>query len=722
MVRLVIRKDRLGPFVIVLGKKYRIGKAVSKKALAKWALKALKKRKGHSEEAPELKSAEADIIRSLEDDAENILKQRERERAEESTRNEGSVRQAVLDKEKRLTDILSDYTVKGLTEIAKDIRSIVPGLKRPIDTKPELTQFILTSSPSGYTPQGLNPKFLTAQARVRQAYSYKPVALAKPESPPPDPSAVRSSSHSSPAPPVPPRPKKKFNFKPLIKPAEQSIASTADSLDTTVPLIKPNAVSQPYEGGPEVPSSKEEVGEDRPAAGKGVGEDKGMSNIEIDKILSPYPEFLGTISHDQVKSVILPRVKPGSRGGFVINTDPVRKPGQHWQAVFWDARPQGENEIDFFDSYGDPIDPSLQKDLLSLASALQAGTYLKFKENRVKYQSDSSSNCGWFCVKFLMDRFRGRPFADASGWNETLKGESSIENFKRRLGGRFGYVPSFKEGGIGLPVIRTYYPPSVKKYLTDKPITTINICRKPIAGYVNTLLNIVSFGGWNAALKKVGIDKALHLYMVLNGNTVLERNHVIEMKPGSVQGGSECVNVPLHGPITFKQLLERTSNAVGPALQIYDPRANNCQVFLTQVLRANGLLNPQLSAFVNQNIKGVFEHLPSFVGKLAKEVTDIAHRADTVVHGQRIPAPIREVSPDPGQRKIRLESVHFSKEDWTPFKAGSWLTSHELKTDDFDESKRYLRFRQFIPLEEAQLRTFDRNLPAGVQLLVDYGG
>ena len=48
-------------------------------------------------------------------------------------------------------------------------------------------------------------------------------------------------------------------------------------------------------------------------------------------------------------------------------------------------------------------------------------TILKLKENRVISQKDTSSNCGFFCMKFLIDRFRGKSFSEATGYDEQMK-------------------------------------------------------------------------------------------------------------------------------------------------------------------------------------------------------------------------------------------------------------------------------------------------------------
>ena len=51
-------------------------------------------------------------------------------------------------------------------------------------------------------------------------------------------------------------------------------------------------------------------------------------------------------------------------------------------------------------------------------------------------QSDNSSNCGWFCCAFLIDRFRGKSFSEATGYDDRIKinhinkDEKEIERLK----------------------------------------------------------------------------------------------------------------------------------------------------------------------------------------------------------------------------------------------------------------------------------------------------
>lgn len=171
--------------------------------------------------------------------------------------------------------------------------------------------------------------------------------------------------------------------------------------------------------------------------GLGEKKDEGLSNIQIDKVMKKYKEYLGTIARDQIKPLIIPKVKPQSRGAFIMNTDPSYKEGKHWVAVFFDARPSGSLSVEYYNSFADPIPADILKDLKLLVDKLKPSTYLKFKENKVKQQDDRTSNCGYFAMRFIIDRFRGKSFAEATGYNDAIinkvgMNEKEIEKLKEQ--------------------------------------------------------------------------------------------------------------------------------------------------------------------------------------------------------------------------------------------------------------------------------------------------
>ncbi len=349
---------------------------------------------------------------------------------------------------------------------------------------------------------------------------------------------------------------------------------------------------------------------------------KGLSNFDIDSILGKYPEYLGCISHDEIPR-LLPYIKPKSSGGFVINTDPHNKPGQHWQSIYFDARGKGKDGIDFFDSYGDPIDKKLLKDIKLIADALHSPNYLKFKENRIQYQNNVSGNCGWFAAKFLADRFRGLPWKDATGYDDSKRGEKAIEHMKYR------FFPQQQTGGnLITGKFYDYWPKQVQKYITPETISSLQIGRYPISSLFTKALDLVSLGGFSALKKRYGYDDLFHLFFIINGKYKLERNHLTSMTSYTKNEKEEDISVTLSKPITIADFLNNGAARIGPNLQRYSASSNNCQVFILQMLSTNNIhTSPQLMAFIKQDVKSIFDQLP-ITKKIADAVTDVGHLAE----------------------------------------------------------------------------------------------
>ncbi len=161
----------------------------------------------------------------------------------------------------------------------------------------------------------------------------------------------------------------------------------------------------------------------------------GLYNDEINKVMSNFPSFLGCIMRNEIKT-ILPYVKPQSMLSFIINTDNNDKPGNHWCAVYIDSSPKGSHSVEWYDSFARPMPEDIKQDVKLILKCLKPSTILKLKENAVLHQKDDSSNCGYFCIKFLIDRYRNKTFAEATGYDDRAKiddshfREKQIENLK----------------------------------------------------------------------------------------------------------------------------------------------------------------------------------------------------------------------------------------------------------------------------------------------------
>lgn len=385
--------------------------------------------------------------------------------------------------------------------------------------------------------------------------------------------------------------------------------------------------------------------------GKEVDE-RGLSNTEIDQIMKPLGDFyLGTIAHDQIHSMIIPKIKPRSNGAFIINTDPASKGGSHWQAIAHFASPNSSHEINFFDSFADPMDNKLRKDLKDIANKLDAQTFLKLKENSVQLQDDRTSTCGFHCIRFILDRHRGKTFAQATGYddkvkNDSIRGEGEINRFKKQIG--FGFIPSFLQRPNSMMQQikdkikeKIFFPSrefsnafkSIMSKYGNLRIKSARIRRAPIGSAINSLLNILSLGKFEQYRKEKNFDKYFHLGIVLEleggKKLLLEKN----AKPEFSENFKDTNDTVYMGPVTISgqptlnEFIQKTVDKVGKyTFSNYDPFKNNCQAFILMLLEANNSLTPALKNFIYQDVQTLLERIPSFTDKIARFATDSAAR------------------------------------------------------------------------------------------------
>lgn len=159
--------------------------------------------------------------------------------------------------------------------------------------------------------------------------------------------------------------------------------------------------------------------------------ESGLSTDQIQKTMQIYPDYIGTIPRDKIHE-LLPLVHPHSRVAFILNFDPAHKEGSHWISIYIDARPSGSNSIEYFDSYGRDIPNDIMKALYPIIKKISPDGYLKLKVNKIVQQSVNSNNCGFFSMQNLIDRFRGKPFKDITGYSEVAKNEKNIDNLKKK--------------------------------------------------------------------------------------------------------------------------------------------------------------------------------------------------------------------------------------------------------------------------------------------------
>jgi len=180
--------------------------------------------------------------------------------------------------------------------------------------------------------------------------------------------------------------------------------------------------------------------------------------------------------------------------------------------------------------------------------------------------------------------------------------------------------------------VSTQYPPQVRRVLAEHGahrITNVKLCKEVVSQNTEFLLKALSGPStWEAAKRKHGFDRFYHLFMIISMEDGMqlhvEKNEVIRMSPNP-RACPDALDLGAPAtPITVGEMMERTKQRVGDRdFFTYDPLVNNCQNFVSQLLRTMGLLNQTSNKFVFQDIAGLRAELPSYTKYLAKGLTDL---------------------------------------------------------------------------------------------------
>jgi hypothetical protein len=167
----------------------------------------------------------------------------------------------------------------------------------------------------------------------------------------------------------------------------------------------------------------------------GSGRDKnsvGLRSGELNDLMMQTKAgkyFRGVCASDEITKLHFP---PNQKlHCFIMNLDKHDKPGSHWVACALDLKDR--KEVCYFDPLADPAPKSFAEQMKVVIDNLKPSTYLKFKENMIRRQSNTSDTCGWMCMLFLNEYIRGSRWKFCTGYTE-LK-EKEIEKMK----GQFGY-------------------------------------------------------------------------------------------------------------------------------------------------------------------------------------------------------------------------------------------------------------------------------------------
>ena len=191
----------------------------------------------------------------------------------------------------------------------------------------------------------------------------------------------------------------------------------------------------------------------------------------------------------------------------------------------------------------------------------------------------------------------------------------------------------------------------------DLPITQISVARTPLSKATTFALNVASLGEFNKRLKETPHDKMFHLFMVIStskGQFIVEKNDVIHIgRFSGFSSGTEHEKVSLSGTPTLSALLDKARTRMHDKFFSYKGLDNNCQYFVSSILKANGLSTPQLLDFVLQDTRHLFENNPRFrkivnsitdTGAVATNVKEVATKIATQTPRETVKDVVKEVA------------------------------------------------------------------------------
>jgi hypothetical protein len=161
----------------------------------------------------------------------------------------------------------------------------------------------------------------------------------------------------------------------------------------------------------------------------------------------------------------------------------------------------------------------------------------------------------------------------------------------------------------------------------NEQINSIVVCRCPIPSMIQKALEI-------ASLKQLEYNQLFHLFIIINGHVLLEKNSVINMQINpKLNGDMEHLTAPDPPNTTINQFIERCLHQMGPQKFFsYSSYNNNCQYMILNLLSSNGILTPDLSSFIKQNTESIFANNPT-LRKLTNNITDMDGRVHEIMGG-----------------------------------------------------------------------------------------
>jgi hypothetical protein len=203
---------------------------------------------------------------------------------------------------------------------------------------------------------------------------------------------------------------------------------------------KKKIVKKKKEESQQEPEEKEQEEQEEQEEQKGEGIIKGgLYNYEIEKIMKPFKDYLGCYANDQI-DILIKYIKDNNikKGGAILNTNNLKDKEGHWVAIWFDTIE--DCSFEYYDPFGNnPKSSYLINKFKQLFEDLETDCYIKVKINKIKAQSITSNNCGWYSIKYILERANSIPYKITTKYKKISNNEKDIKELKQQYN-KFGFI------------------------------------------------------------------------------------------------------------------------------------------------------------------------------------------------------------------------------------------------------------------------------------------
>jgi len=219
--------------------------------------------------------------------------------------------------------------------------------------------------------------------------------------------------------------------------------------------------------------------------------------------------------------------------------------------------------------------------------------------------------------------------------------------------------------------VRDNYPPMSRRVLAkfgSEKITTVHVCRAPLAPILNKTIKAVS--------KKLPFDKLYHLsikFKLANGYYLrLDKREVASAVISRRLKDSDdevCVSVVGGAFSTPSEVIDATRAKLGVAHYFtYRATGWNCQDFVMSMLEAGGYtITPEIKEFVLQDVAGKVSPIAE---RIANATTDAVSRLNLIVEGEGMPdnigSEVKEMAETPQTPQTSKPTFAIAEGEYNP--------------------------------------------------------